>query len=151
MLWFTTAIAKLSGIDVKSACKRSLEFHSNLQLPEFSTYKELQGFVNFCGGKISMVDYEIITNEPRYFELSENPLGIFVSLSNRLPRLINPEDFPTYRGSTFEPDNDIELAIGDHINAIAYISSILRWDINQIAQNNIQKISQRQIMDKQPV
>lgn len=158
MLWFDFDVAAQNGLDIGGICLRALKTHTHTRVREIADFVSLQQAVLDNAEKIKVINKLGLANpqmpeEVKYTPITRNPYYVFDRIHNRLIRaLTQPEpNYETPTATDLEPEIELPKALGDHINALAYVCKIkLGRDIDEVARYNVYKLRHRKKFGKQP-
>lgn len=156
LVWFGFGVAEYSGIKAMDACKESLEVHDAAISQPLNTFEDLTQAVSEHADKIRVANkLSIIMPEAddslKMTSLRDNPFYVLQRTVGRLCRALdeNTDGYMPPTMSDLEAPAELSHAIGDYINALAYVASVhLHSDIQTAVSINMQKLKDRALHGK---
>lgn len=149
LLWFDVSAAALLGKDTKTLCAEALKSHTGKTIV-IESLDDLQAAVRANAHKIEVMTKRGMyrpgsPREQRFVSLFGSPYYLFNRTTFRLTRALTggQHDVAPYTASMMEPVSNLEQAIGDHINTLAYIAHLMGLGLEEVARSNIEKNHQR--------
>jgi NTP pyrophosphatase (non-canonical NTP hydrolase) len=154
LLWFDVSAAELLGQDPAKLCSDALKAHTGKKYT-LTSFGELQKTVSNNAHLITVLTkwgiyHPEAPDEQKRTSFLESPFYVFNRFNFRLTRALSKEKFDTIplTASQMEPISTLELALGGHINALAYIAHLAGIDMDDVARSNIEKLRHRAIHGK---
>ena len=154
LLWFDFSAATLLGVRAKDLSADALKAHTGERF-ELESFADLEAAVCDNAHQIKVLSkmgmyYPELPPGRKFVSLLENPFYLFNRTTFRVTRALTEGklDTPPFTASETEPVSSPELALGDHINTLAYVAQVLGYDIGEVAKANIGKLQRRAIYGK---
>lgn len=157
LLWFDFDIAERHGRAPGDLCAEALSRHIGTEIPVPTNFQELEQTVLANASRIRIMNkYALlepdVPEELKYTSLPDNPLLVFTRVHARLKRTLEkdlrlPPGIPS--ASEIEPMRELTVALGDHINTLAYIArDRLGRSLEEVAGYNMFKLRHRKQFGK---
>lgn len=147
MLWFDFDIINHHAFDPSDVTSRALQSHTNSN-QQFTNFADLQKAVTENAQKIQLPEsYSLFASRDneKGTSLADHPGYVLSRMQVRLVTALRQQGV----NPSQESNDELALALGDHINALAYISaSKLGMDVNDVARYNVYKLRHRKKFGK---